>query len=575
MSETPPEVAAAQPGATEPAKTFMSRLAAWEARWRVPAWDSEEVHRHDVRAHRGTREIVAFLLIVALGLAATFLFLSSTAAGEGWPSQSVPLDDNWIHLVYANNLAEHGAFYYSVGEVEAGMSSPFWVVVLAVPLLLGAAPVAAAKIASIVFGLLLPYVVYRLALRLAVPWGAALALGCFLAVEPNLSYARVSGMEVCLTATLIALALLSVLNERHVLTGLVFGLMVVTRAELVPVVALIAGAILLREYLSRDTLEALRRDELVLAVKLLLPPLILGGLWALLNFSVDGHFLPNTYYVKHDPSVGFFEPGILGAFWPGYFAFVGFLRGVHGVFVWLIAPIGVWILARTYGLRGLAVGVVPFVSTYILSTAVRMGPDYWNFWTRRYLDFTLPFFALLAVVALVFLWRWAGTVDVRGVALAAPLAVLLLVGGALWSSVPRFAELAEEHAWNCRNIAEVDVAMAKWLETNLPAGSLVGVTDAGAMRYFTPSLQVFDMLGLNDHRTIGRPLEEIMADLRPTHVVFFRTEWSDSLPYLHEAASFATERNTVLGGAELVCYQVDQTALPTLDQYFQALEAAE
>jgi hypothetical protein len=36
-----------------------------------------------------------------------------------------PLDDSWIHLTYARNLAEHGEWAFRLGERSAGSTGPF------------------------------------------------------------------------------------------------------------------------------------------------------------------------------------------------------------------------------------------------------------------------------------------------------------------------------------------------------------------------------------------------------------------------------------------------------------------
>ena len=534
---------------------------------RLPAWGV----RTDARAHRGTLHLIAIAVILGLALGTSLVFLSNTAAGPDWARESVPLDDTWIHLVYAQNLADHGAFYYNVGQPEAGMSSPLWAALLAVPLFFGAGPVASAQGLSVVTGLFVPVLAYALGRRVGLSWGVSLGVGVLVAVEPNLAYARVSGMEVGLAASLALLAAIFVMDENHWAAGVTFGLMAVTRGELSVVAGVMIGAVLLREYLRRETLVALTRSEAVLAAKLVLPPLLLGGAWSLFNLSVSGRLLPNTYYVKHDFSLGLLNAENIRNMWPGYFEHVGFTGGPHAFPLWVLVLLGVFALARAYGHRGFAVGIVPLVIVYATSIAVRVGPEYWTFSAKRYLDIALPFVALLAAAGAVFAWKWAARAGVRWLTLAMPLALAAVTAFAVAGVVQRFPEVADEYSWNSRNIGEVNVAMGERLARDLPADTLVGVTDAGAMKYLS-GLEVVDMLGLNEHRAIGRPPEEVMADFRPGYVVLFRSEWSDGLPYVREMASYATERNTILGGAELVLYEVDEAKLPTLEQYYESLQ---
>src|SRR5215208_19476 len=51
-----------------------------------------------------------------------------------------PLDDSWIHLTYARNLAEHGQWAFRLGERSAGSTAPLWTVLLSIGFLIGLAP---------------------------------------------------------------------------------------------------------------------------------------------------------------------------------------------------------------------------------------------------------------------------------------------------------------------------------------------------------------------------------------------------------------------------------------------------
>src|SRR5512138_908858 len=51
-----------------------------------------------------------------------------------------PLDDTWIHLTYARNLAEHGQWAFRLGERSAGSTAPLWTFLLGIGYLLKLAP---------------------------------------------------------------------------------------------------------------------------------------------------------------------------------------------------------------------------------------------------------------------------------------------------------------------------------------------------------------------------------------------------------------------------------------------------
>lgn len=499
------------------------------------------------------------LALIALGISLLFLFDDS--AGPDWARDGLPLDDTWIHLVYAHNLSNEGWFYYSGNQTEAGMSSPLWVILLALPLAAGAGPVATAKGMSLLFGLLLPPLVFDLGKNLRLPWPVAYAVGVYCAIDPNLAYARVSGMEVTLTAVLLVVALRTAIKRHYLRTGLLLGLMVITRGELALAAGALAGALLLEIYVRRDEVVPITPQELAVATKLLLPPLILGGAWAIFNYSVNGRFLPNTYYVKHNYALGYINPDNLEAIWHGYYAHTGLLAGWLAVPVLLLSAVGcIWLWEHFKG-PGLLIVLLPVAITYALSINLKLNPAPWNFTARRYLDFLLPLIALAAAAGGVMIWQRVAAVKQRAVVLAAPLVMFGLVALIAMSTGTRALDMPEEYSWNTRNVEEVNVTMGRWMHDNLPVDTFVGVTDAGAMTYLGQRRTV-DFLGLNEHRAIGRPLEELIVEYQPDYVALFRSPVIDSWPFLTEITNFAAERNTILGGADLVLYEVDPAAFP-------------
>ena len=79
--------------------------------------------------------------MACLGLLALFAYLfESTRLGDYMPAfRAVPLDDAWIHFVYARNTLTSGLLHYQPGQPAAGTTSLLWVLLLSVPLRLGCA----------------------------------------------------------------------------------------------------------------------------------------------------------------------------------------------------------------------------------------------------------------------------------------------------------------------------------------------------------------------------------------------------------------------------------------------------
>jgi hypothetical protein len=504
------------------------------------------------------RRILKHLLYYGIFSATSLLtarfFLTNMDAGPSWALQGFPLDDTWIHLVYARSLANLGWFYYNPGIAEAGMSSPLWVVALAIPIKLGLGPVVAAKSVSITFGILTSIMVYHLALELTDRRSIAWIAGLAVAAEPNFAFARVSGMEVPLVAFFLLWSLLLLHRRSYRWFGIVLGLAIITRGEMA-VFGILAGIAVLVERLGRpERFGSLGSKSLKLASQVYVPSLLLGGAWTLYNFLNTGNPLPNTYYVKHYFGLGLFNPDSLNAIWMGYLRHASLTR------MWLAAPFfalllfGGYSLYRKHGLRSTPLLLAPLLFVYSLSLNFMLARAYWNFAGRRHLDFIWPLVLIPILYGVARLWEIAEAAQIRWLMLGVPIALMPYTALILDAGIERSRMLASEYSWNCRNIEEVSVQMGRWIDTNLPQEATIAVTDAGAMRYFG-GRETFDMLGLNWSEAIGRRLDELILEVQPDYAILFRSDEIDSWPFLTELYNIRPERNTILGGGDLVVYE--------------------
>ena len=72
------------------------------------------------------RDDLLVLLAAALPLALLLVRERVMAGSAGFP-----LDDSWIHLHFARNLAEGAGFAYNPGVPVAGSTAPLWTLLLA------------------------------------------------------------------------------------------------------------------------------------------------------------------------------------------------------------------------------------------------------------------------------------------------------------------------------------------------------------------------------------------------------------------------------------------------------------
>src|SRR5947208_3038017 len=183
------------------------------------------------------RDDLLVLLAAALPLAVLLLRERLIAGSAGFP-----LDDSWIHLHFARNIAEGAGFAYNPGVPVAGSTAPLWTLLLAAGARVAGASLVMVKTLGVACALATALVLRRAALA----WGAspptALVAAIALLWSGPFAWGALSGMEVTLAALLVAAALLALARDRLVLTAVAGGLATLARPEAVVLLPFLALA---------------------------------------------------------------------------------------------------------------------------------------------------------------------------------------------------------------------------------------------------------------------------------------------------------------------------------------------
>ncbi|HHI68980.1 MAG TPA: hypothetical protein ENJ97_06615, partial [Planctomycetes bacterium] len=205
---------------------------------------------------------------------------------------SIPLDDGWIHLAFARNLAEGLGF--SLGAQAApvsGSTAPLWTLLLSLPLALGVGPVASALGLGIFFSLLALWTAARLGKAVTgSPWGA-LWLAGGLALAPRFAWGALSGMEIPLFTWLVLLGFLLFLEGKRPWAGVLAA----SAAGWARPECFALGAWLAALALSRNRKKGPGAKSTLSALPAFLLPLLA---WFAFHYLVYGRLLPSTFYVK-------------------------------------------------------------------------------------------------------------------------------------------------------------------------------------------------------------------------------------------------------------------------------------
>jgi len=480
--------------------------------------------------------------IVGLHLAIASIFLSDRSPGTAAARTSFPLDDSWIHLVYARNLAAFEGFAYNPGQLEAGFTSPLWTLLVApvfwIGPLLGGDPIPAVKALGILVAFGCSLLAVSLVTRLTGRFSAGIAAGVLIAASPTFAFAAVSGMEVVLASGTVLLSLLAISRRRLHLAGFALALVPLARPENA-LFLLIAAPVLVRCLRESD---ASRWTWFAAAA----PSLVAGAAWLAYCVAVTGRPLPTTFYVK---SLDGAAMPVLQGFASNVLAIGEILQTLPaagsglGAIAVLIGAFHLWRRVESSddpALRGAAqlTALYPFVFLLGIAFTHRLGDPHFFYWSR-YVYPVIPLLLVLFSVGITTLvvhtlpsfpnWRaQAGETErasdgrpVDGVtarraagvlALACALPPLLLTPG-------RTVKLAETFAWNSQNMEEVQVAIGRWLRDHTPQSAVVATVDSGAVRYYGERTTL-DLAGLNSHRLLSNR-RETLARMAPRYMVTF------------------------------------------------------
>lgn len=499
----------------------------------------------------------------------------------GWP-----LDDSWIHLQFARNLAAGHGLSYNPGELVTGSTAPLWTALLALLAYLPGNPLVWVQLAGGLLYLAAVDATWRLARELGLSPGLSALAGALTLGTGWMVWSALSGMEVPLFAALSLWGMILHLREREADLGAPGALPLAPAVlPLAPAVLALAGLarpegllLLVLSLLdrclrfSREAGQPLRwrRPHFArLAVGALLAAATLAG--PLLFYRVaGGSFLPTTYAAKG---------GELRHWLPS----LSYVYTLLGVFLrsqpWmtLLCCGGVAQLVARLGShrdRGLLPGLWLVALPLIYSTLSPAGSKLLIGNFGRYYFPLFPVVVVLGVLGLegaAAALRGGVAAGGRRLPVVALLALLLV-----W---PTLAELVDRAAFYARNLSDVersDVRAARWLAPRLPAAALLAVIDIGAFKYLLPN-RIVDLAGIANpelraevqrRMAAGVPWEKAMAAAvaarRPDYVVLFPA-WLPHLPGelgLVPVLRLRIEGNVTMGSDELVVYAAPWTRYP-------------
>jgi len=475
----------------------------------------------------------------ALALALGWFWLRQRQIASSSGLSSFPLDDPWIHLQFARNLAEGHGFAYNPGVPVGGSTAPLWTLVLAAAFAaFGSQPVLAKALGALaVLGASV------LARQLAWRWtqhrAVALIAGLATATTGPLVWGALSGMEVALAALLVTGALAAYAAGRDATAALLLAVSALARPE--------ASLLIPLCWLARPI--TWRRTAITFgAAAACLTP------WALFNLTTTGTPLPATAAAKIEGGLlgfltGTYEPlstALLGRPWQFTVEWVQWL-GLANILLPIAIPLGLWALWRKFGRAALPAAVLILHPLGMALLAPFRGP---GFQEGRYSIQLLP---LAIVVAIAGLYGVMAGPRIRALA-----GVLFLA-----ASVAGLGPAASRYGWAVQNIDAMQVHLGRWVTTHTPPEALIGLNDVGAIAYVSRR-EVVDLMGLVTPAIIPyRRAGEIgvlhyLERACPDYLIIFPA-WFPTLAAMSDRFvpiyRVRLDHNTVSGADEMVVYE--------------------
>jgi hypothetical protein len=447
-----------------------------------------------------TRPLLLALLLLAVILSSTAYFLVGQYETLG--GTYFLIDDAWIHLRFARNLAEGYGFSFNPGHPIAASTAPLWTIILAASYEVTGELILSTYFWGIVLFATTCFLVYRLVLLITNNSLLAAASATVTSLCPWLTWSALSGMEIMLSAALILTTIFLHLkyqdcnNWKGYLGAVAAGLATFARPE--------AYVLFLAILIHRVTLSLLARENYRQTILVWLP--IAGAVFALIvlpyglfSLKTVGSFLPNTYSAKvgNLGLIGAIQGGSVDAIKLALFTnprlyLVKFVQAsvLISPVLAMALPLGILgLLRKDSYLLPLFLILFPLVVGMVIPADRISWP-----WYRHMLNL-VPIFVIVSLVGSHFLFE---KVLSRVPRRAAPIqrslfGILIIAVGLLFFTGQR--KVGGSFVYHGVAMKTEHISMARWINQHLPPQAVIAASDIGVVGFYTQRF-IIDTEGL-------------------------------------------------------------------------------
>jgi hypothetical protein len=149
----------------------------------------------------------------------------------------------------------------------------------------------------------------------------------------------------------------------------------------------------------------------------------------------------------------------------------------------------------------------------------------------------------------------------------------------IFFSAPSLLYWAEEYGENANDIFNQHRRMSWWVNDATPPDAIIGLTDAGLIPYYT-NRPIYDFVGLmtnnqalhwrNGVGSTFERIERLAPEQRPDYIITYPYLWGEEHFLGKPVYQITLLKNTVTSGKDLVVFQQDWSALNSGDRMWQS-----
>lgn len=501
-------------------------------------------------------KILIYLGIAFISFILSFIYLFS--ANKANNCFGFPLDDPWIHLTFAKNLVDYHSFSYFKNEmVTAGSTSPIYTLLLAAGFLVTSNEMILSYVLGIAFLILASIFFYKLT---SYDFGkegiyALLVTTVFLA-DKWMNFISVSGMETTMFIFILVATAYFYRQKKAVPFAIFVSLIIWSRPDGLAFIGAIIVDILIRNYFVKtDTsLKLFSKNDFI---KIGIIAALLFALYILMNYTLSGSLLPNTYNAKltyYAPEFRSRADFLKGEVWD-YFTSGSYGVVMVGFFAGTIFAL-IDLLKKKYNNNFLYIVFIlafVFIYWYKLPYAHRFG---------RYMMPIIPFMIIVSSVGLKEFFKTFGkflnnrTVAVYGTVLILGLITVL--------SFNNYLDNKTEYIIECKHINDRQVTAAKWIKDNTNETDIIATHDVGAIGFYSQR-KIVDVAGLVTPELVSKisdvnyvtVMNDYLKKSGVTYLAFLR-EW---YRVVNQSPLFSTQDISPVEIMEVYKYDPDKTTI--------------